>query len=51
MILDSKSGLRGKFYRVDSGERVRWVRWYDTDTHKFSAFRIDPDAAKKAGVP
>ena len=50
MIFDASSGLRGRWYRADTGERVRWVQSYDTDTHVFTAFRIDPVIAERNGL-
>lgn len=51
MILHSKDGLRGTFRRADNGQPVRWVRWYDTETHLWEAFRCDPAVAQMRGIP
>lgn len=50
MRLDSRSGLRGTFRRADTKQPVRFVRWYDDQTHEFEAFRIDPQEAKARGI-
>ncbi len=50
MRYDSHSGLRLNFFRAD-GRPVRWVRWYDDQTHEWSAFRMDPSRAKSLGIP
>lgn len=51
MILKAADGLRGKFFRVDGGQEVRWVRWYDDVTEEWEAFRCDPEIAKERGIP
>ena len=51
MRLDSKSGVRGLFLRADTRQPIRFVRWYDTETHEYEAFRCDPAIAKARGIP
>lgn len=51
MRLEAKSGMRGVFLRADTRQPVRFLRWYDTETCKFEAFRCDPEMAKARGIP
>lgn len=50
MRYDSHSGLRLEFRRTD-GTPIRWMRWYDDQTHEWSAFRMDPTRAQVRGIP
>lgn len=51
MLMDPrKSTARGHFLREDTLQPVRWVRWYDTETLEYEAFRYDPVVAERSGV-
>ena len=50
MILSAKDGLRGTFLRAGSRQPLRFVRWYDDQTHEWEAFRVNPDMAKARGI-
>ena len=39
MILDVKRGARGVLVNADTGERIAFARWADTDTGEYEAFR------------
>lgn len=51
MILHAKSGVRGELRDLDTGEIIRFVRWADTETGYYEAFRCDPAVAKTRGIP
>ena len=51
MRLDSRTGIRGLVFDLDTGQPIRWVRWADTETGEYEAFRSDPAAAKRLGTP
>ena len=51
MLRDARSDCaRGVWVREDNGEPVRFVRSYDTETGEYTAFRLDPDVARKNGL-
>jgi hypothetical protein len=37
-------GRHVEVFRLDTGERLRWVRWFDPDTGEACAFKRDPDS-------
>lgn len=41
MILDSKSGLRGRVFDLETGKRVPKVRYLNTDTGYLEAYRVN----------
>jgi hypothetical protein len=45
MILDAKSGLRGRFFDVN-GKEVRFVIWYDTEKEEYKALVSMPDGSR-----
>lgn len=54
MILDSKS--RGILFDADRNQPIRWARWADIPADpgqpgEYEAFRIEPVAARRAGIP
>lgn len=51
MRLSAQDGLRGRFRRADNKQPLRFVRWYETETGEWEAFRCDPDIAKARGIP
>lgn len=56
MRLDAKTGTRGLFWNVATGQLVRWVIWADLPDDPqqeadFEAFREEPQAALARGVP
>ena len=54
MRIEAKScPVRVEFRRADTSEAVRWIRWYDTESHEYEAFAADPDAfqQKHAAMP
>lgn len=61
MILDSrkgskalpgaKRGLRGDIIDLDTGEKIRWAIWADTDSGKYERWLADPEVAEKLGLP
>lgn len=52
MRLDARTmPERGTFVNLASGQIVRWVRWHDTDTGEFEAFKTDPVIARELGIP
>ena len=52
MIVHSSSGIRGDLFdeSVFPPRKIRWARWYDTETGEYEAFRIDPRDAKRLGI-
>jgi|SRR6516165_733170 len=51
MILDARSGLRGRFLNLDTQEWVRFVRWYDDETGEYEAFALAEDGRQMANPP
>ena len=43
-------GITFELFRLDTGERLRRVRWLDLDAGVFCQFRIDPKIAEAAGL-
>jgi hypothetical protein len=43
MILDAKSGLRGVLINEETGQRIPFARWADTETGEYEAFATTPD--------
>jgi len=50
MIQRAQDGFRGTVINAVTGQPVRWVRWVNSDTGEFEAFREDPVAAKARGA-
>jgi hypothetical protein len=50
MIFSAQDGYRGTVINAETNQPVRWVRWVNSDTGEFEAFREDPLAARARGV-
>ncbi len=43
--------LSGVLVDAQTGQAIRWARWHDETTGEYEAFRIDPNEAKRRGIP
>src|SRR5260370_41975454 len=50
MIIDSHQGVRGVLVNTDTGQRIPFARWANTDSGEYEAFRIDPELGLKLGI-
>jgi hypothetical protein len=49
-----KLGQQGRMidvFRADTGEHLKWVRWFDVDAGLACVFRIDPAIAEAGKIP
>lgn len=49
-IIDSRSGVRGVLVDLDTGQRIPFARWCNTDTGEWEAFAPGPDGKQTKRV-
>ncbi len=51
MIARAPRPLSGVLVDATTRLPIRWARWHDEKTGEYEAFRIDPNEAKRRGIP